>query len=606
MAAALATVTAAALLGPSAADAARVDLRGIWDQRWLGAKDVGVDESAAPGDVNGDGLPDALIATTAPGNVPRFWILYGRRPAFRLTVALARAGTSAGYFIDAAPGTQSSLVSLANTGDVNGDGVPDQVIGLTPVNPFDRGQAFVVFGQRGSNPQPINLGALQPGQGYLVLGAPGDGLGGAVAGTGDVNGDGVPDQLVGAGQQEGSPGRAYVVYGQRAASPQTIDLGTLQPSQGYAMQGAPGDGAGQALAGAGDVNRDGVPDQLVGALSASHGAPDSGSAYVVYGRRSPNPGTIQLGSLGPSGYRLDGGIAFGLAAASVDNTGDVNGDGIPDQLIGQPGQTGEVFGSAYVVYGRGTPPGAAINLRRLGSNQGYRLRNSRPASMTGSAVAGAGDVNRDGVPDQLVGAPGAAPSGFAYVVYGQRGRLTPIDLARLPDSRGYGIGGVVGAAVGWSVASVGDLDGDGRPDPLVLAPNFSPTRNSTGAVYVVPALPPITTAITSSAAVPPSRRFVITAYCEALPRTICRGSLTLTAILPGSLGAVRLPITVAATAFRLSANRRTQLALSLSGQGAALLRRTGSLRVSARAATNQSLGRPAIARTRRITLRPRR
>src|SRR4051794_40961047 len=123
--------------------------------------------------------------------------------------------------------------------------------------------------------------------------AAGDRAGWAVARTGDVNGDGVPDMAIGAPLADAAgrkdAGAVYVVFGARPLPPKTA-LGTLGGA-GFVIEGAPrGDVAGPALAPAGDVNQDGKADLLVGAPHASDKGPDGdGSAYVVFGKTDAAP-----------------------------------------------------------------------------------------------------------------------------------------------------------------------------------------------------------------------------------------------------------------------------------------------------------------------------
>jgi hypothetical protein len=104
-----------------------------------------------------------------------------------------------------------------------------------------------------------------------------------VASAGDINGDGRPDALVGTPYADYNArvnsGSVYVVFGKTTAT--AIDLSTIG-SQGYRIDGAgAGDQAGGALAGGGDINGDGRPDLLFGALTADNNArTDSGSVYT--------------------------------------------------------------------------------------------------------------------------------------------------------------------------------------------------------------------------------------------------------------------------------------------------------------------------------------
>ena len=279
-----------------------------------------------------------------------------------------------------------------------------------------------------------------------------DQSGTAIAGAGDVNGDGLDDLLV------SSAGSVYVVFGRHSRKP--IKLGRLGRG-GFRIVGSRRSDLGLlngSVAGVGDQNGDGLADVLV--------ADDHG--YVVYGKRGSAP--VDLRRLGAGGYRL-GGDAF-----SVANAGDVNGDGRNDFIIGDkeldagnspPGGARVDFSAA---------PGAPVD---PGAPTGFDLVSEDRGDFAGLALAGAGDVNGDGLADVMVAAPNGGPggadahgniegdiSGRVYVVYGKRDGA-PVDLQSLGgqgftilDSRRPEDGG----AVGNSVAGVGDVNGDGKAD----------------------------------------------------------------------------------------------------------------------------------------------
>ena len=134
------------------------------------------------------------------------------------------------------------------------------------------------------------------------------------------------------------------------------------------MAGAAGDGSGQAVSNAGDINGDGIADLLIGALFADPNGRFSGASYVVFGRDSaqtgPFPANLNLADLdGTNGFRLNGveGASFefdhgDLSGSAVSGAGDVNGDGLADLLIGASGAdlNGIFSGASYVVFGRDT------------------------------------------------------------------------------------------------------------------------------------------------------------------------------------------------------------------------------------------------------------
>jgi hypothetical protein len=375
-------------------------------------------------------------------------------------------------------------LGAAGAGDVNGDGRSDVIIGAPFAGRADgAGVASVVFGRPG--PATISLGALGTG-GFDIRGALlGHTAGQAVAGVGDVNGDGRADVLVGA-PFAGFNGAAWVVFGKSSTT--QVDLGALG-SQGFRVNGASGDEIGHAVADAGDVNGDGLADIVLGSpLADRNGRQDSGSVYVVFGRSSTT--TVELAALGAGGFRIDGAAAGDLAGGSVAGGMDVNDDGRPDVVLGAPQADSSRrtnAGSAYVVFGKSST--TTVDLSSL-NDRGLRIAGAAAGDFVGSSVANAGDVNGDERQDVVVGASGAdfpsrLDSGSAYVVFGSRSTST-IDLAALGD-RGFRIiGATPGGRAGLAVAGVGDVNGDGRPDVGVGAPlSDNNGRPNSGAAHVV-------------------------------------------------------------------------------------------------------------------------
>jgi hypothetical protein len=298
----------------------------------------------------------------------------------------------------------------------------------------------------------------------------GDRAGWSVASMGNLGADGRPDALVGAPGADphgrARAGSAYIVWGRRAIGESHLHKRKLR---GWRMTGArAGDRAGFSVARAGDVNGDGRPDAVVGAPRADAPERNSGAAYVVFGRARRRG--VDLRHLGERGFRIRGSTAGELAGYDVAAAGDVDGDGLDDVLVGAPGADhgGRSSGGAYVVFGKITT--SAIDLGSLGRRgRGYRIEGGRALGRAGFSVAGAGDVDADGRPDVIVGAPQVGRGGAAYVVFG-RGHSMPVELAALGRG-GYRMPAAsAGDRAGTSVAGAGDVNGDGIPDVLVGAP----------------------------------------------------------------------------------------------------------------------------------------
>ena len=214
-----------------------------------------------------------------------------------------------------------------------------------------------------------------------------------------------------------------------------------------------GDRGGRAVANCGDVNGDGADDFIVGAPMASHNGTASGSVFVYSGAD---------GSLLHTRHGWSAGDRFGWSVAGL---GDVNGDGFDDFAIGAP-RWNNRRGRVYVIAG--------------GSfSQLYKRNGQRSGDDFGYAVGGDADVDGDGRPDFIVGAPNnddaGSKAGAAYVYSGRTG-------ARMLTKHGER----AGDRFGWSVAGVGRCDGDAFGEFIVGAPWYdrSSSKPNTGRAYV--------------------------------------------------------------------------------------------------------------------------
>ncbi|MCB9916604.1 MAG: FG-GAP repeat protein [Planctomycetes bacterium] len=372
--------------------------------------------------------------------------------------------------------------AVASAGDVNNDGFDDVLVGAPEnFNVFLTGEGYVrvYSGQNGSVLATLDGVNLQ------------DAFGHAVSGLGDVNGDGHDDFLVGA--------RLYSVGINQRGMVRVISGATFTPL--YDVVGATmGEQLGYSVSGCGDVNGDGIPDFVAGAPFANN-----------------NQGLVRVysGVDGSVIHTFTGAAANGRLGYSCGQLGDVNNDGRADVLVGS------LFDGVYVISGM-----AGTQLQHwtsLVSNDIY-----------GKSVAGIDDMNGDGKRDVLIGATqesvlGTPGPGYVHVRSGATGTvLLTLTGANINDRFGNAVssardwngdtkpdilvgsfptspsldevteirsgvdgsvlatftGDAAGDGMGYSVAGLGDINGDGKVDVVCGAPDTQPNGIGSGRARV--------------------------------------------------------------------------------------------------------------------------
>ena len=306
--------------------------------------------------------------------------------------------------------------AVSAVADVDGDGA-SEVLTSAPFDAaggMDAGRAYLYSGA---------TGALL----HAWTGAAGVRLGFGIADAGDVDGDGMPDVIVGAPGPMGGLGAAYLYSGATGE-----EIAVLASN-------VPGDVFGASVTGVGDVDGDGLADVLVGAPRAPSLGVDGGRAMLFAAADWSEPRWAREGE---AGTRLGGGAG---------PLGDVSGDGSADVVVGAAGNGGAV----RVLSG---DDGSDVHPPLLGDADAGNLGQF--------FVAGVGDLDGDGVPDVYGGDFGDATlgpgTGRAYVWSGASGeRLHTFAGTAAGDGLGCGRGG-------------GDADGDGTPDLAVGSYSASP------------------------------------------------------------------------------------------------------------------------------------
>jgi len=391
---------------------------------------------ATAGDVNGDGYSDVIVGAYRfdDGEIDE-----GRALVFHgSAVGLS---PSAAWTVDSDQAGAELGVSVSTAGDVNGDGYSDVLIGAGKYDEteVDDGRAFVYLGSvAGLAQNPVWM--AESDQTGAQFGA-------SVSTAGDVNGDGYSDVLIGAGLYDGyeydadvpDAGRAYAYLGSGLGPPPGASW-MAQGNQAHA-------GVGYSVSSAGDVNGDGYSDVVVSAYAYDNGHRDEGRVYVYHGSGD---------GLSPIfAWTAESNQASAYFGYEVATAGDVNGDGYSDVIIGAlKFDNGDFLaGRAYVYHG--SPTGLLS----------VPAWTAQPGTEPEISVSTAGDVNGDGYSDVIIGTPNESELGLASVYLGSAAGLSqsPAWTAQSEQIR---------ARFGWSVATAGDVNGDGYSDVLVGASYF--------------------------------------------------------------------------------------------------------------------------------------
>lgn len=293
-----------------------------------------LDQPVVVGDIDGDGIPDAVVAGVAyiPNDVvvTDVYVIYGGS-AVTGSIALASLPHLSGL------GVPAQIMAL---GDVDGDGLADFLVSSAAEGnhtPSPRG-GYLVYGRatRLTGTTPIS------DAGVLFRGATSLEFEDSFASLGDLDGDGLGDFAIAESDGTGNPWTVFVFYGSAARR-----TGPVDPATGAdAVISVPSD-SGCDLASTGDVDGDGRPDFMIRAMHRDDRGFFTSDLHLVRGQTARLAGPVALGDITATQFVVsDQSTALAL--------GDLDGDGVADFAL-----RGE---STYrLFYGRsgGFPPTVA-------------------------------------------------------------------------------------------------------------------------------------------------------------------------------------------------------------------------------------------------------
>lgn len=362
------------------------------------------------GDIDGDGLDDLLIsAYGAADKGPLTGAVYVILASSLGTDSVIDLST-ADYTIIGESSDDYSGYALGS-GDVDGDGYDKILIGASghDFGGTNAGAAYVVLASSLGSESVLELGEADH---KLIGESPDSWAGYSISSAGDVDGDGRDDLLIGADDDDGGPQAhaAYLVYGSTLDGVPTLELNAAdhkflgEVSYDYASQ----------VSGAGDVDGDGLDDIIIGAAGQDNGGSRAGAAYVVL---ASSLGSASVYDLADADYTLIGERPGDQAGSVVSDAGDVDGDGLGDVIVGALFYDGQssTQGKAYVVLGSQLDAYPDVAL----SDAAHPLLGNGTDDYAGASVAGAGDVDGDGLNDVILGGyRGPSWCGVAYLVTG--------------------------------------------------------------------------------------------------------------------------------------------------------------------------------------------
>ncbi|MFW5703087.1 MAG: integrin alpha, partial [Candidatus Dojkabacteria bacterium] len=337
--------------------------------------------------------------------------------------------------------------TFARLGDINNDNYDDFLIGAPGRNGGSEiGEAYLILGGSSGWNQDTDLSDVDAS---FRGEASGDQAGSAVAGIGDVNGDGFNDFAIGAeGNDEGTPGggKVYIFFGNTFAWSGQQDLDEVHDAS-FVSNDLLG-GLGMEIAGVGDVNNDGYDDFVITGTGED-------MIHLVFGKPSGWDMETVLDNSNSTFIAADSASPYGYNVSRAN----INGDSYSDIVISSNFSGTLTPGSIYGIFGKATGWGQGVNLE---TQADFSI--NEEGSVGGDFGADSdstGDYNGDGLTDILVSDEDVGAHGRAYIFFGKSSGWS---LDQDASSADVVINGVNANRIGDDLANVGDINSDGYDD----------------------------------------------------------------------------------------------------------------------------------------------
>jgi hypothetical protein len=449
-------------------------------------------------DINGDGFDDLLMNAnnrqdggTAVGAV---YVIFGSADLPTSTPDFSDLDGTNGFILFG-EFDGGSFGSRMASGDINGDDIEDVIFADPQASPFGRpstAAAYVLFGQSTWS-DTLRVADFDGSDGFRIYGGRYEDP--EYVASGDLNDDGFDEVIIGSDYSHDPDqfaGRTTILYGKSSGFPDQIStLESEYGSYGAKFKGTTTyDRFGHGLA-TGDFNSDGKTDLIASAPYYHRNFQEKGRIYVVLGNDSTFSGTTTITGITDetNGFILSE-SSYGCChyAGQEVKTGDTNGDGFDDIIIGTPNfyHSSSIGRAGRVVVYRGNVSTTNESFGKTGGASYASINGITEDDKTGHALEVV-DINLDGNEDILIGAynaklDGTNRTGAVYVVYGPV--LTDIDLEDLTEDQGFVLKGESLSRAGINI-STGDMNNDGIPEIAIGSQLNSPNGAQSGEVILI-------------------------------------------------------------------------------------------------------------------------